>query len=107
MTGWIFLIIAICAEIVATTAIRSSNGFTVLVPSLVTVAGYAIAFAAFAQALKSLELGIAYAIWAGVGTATVAVIGIVVFGEPGTLSKSLGLLMIVAGVVLLNLQGAH
>jgi small multidrug resistance pump len=107
MTGWLYLTIAICAEIIATTAIRSSNGFTVLLPSLVTVAGYGIAFAAFAQALKSLDLGIAYAIWAGVGTATVAVIGMLIFGEPGSLSKSLGLLMIVAGVVLLNLQGAH
>jgi small multidrug resistance pump len=107
MTGWIYLTIAIVAEIIATTAIRSSNGFTVLLPSVVTVAGYGIAFTAFAQALKSLDLGIAYAVWAGVGTATVALIGIVVFGEPGSLAKGLGLAMIVAGVVLLNLQGAH
>ena len=107
MTGWIFLIIAIIAEIIATTAIRSSNGFTVLVPSVVTILGYAIAFGFFAQALKSLDLGIAYAIWAGVGTATVAMIGIVVFGEPGTLAKTAGLMLIVTGVVLLNLQGAH
>jgi small multidrug resistance pump len=107
MTGWIFLIIAIVAEIIATTAIRSSHGFTVLLPSIVTVAGYAVAFAFFAQALKSLDLGIAYAIWAGVGTATVAVIGILVFGEPGSAAKTAGLALIVAGVVLLNLQGAH
>jgi small multidrug resistance pump len=107
MTGWIFLVIAIVAEIVATTAIRSSNGFTVLVPSIVTIAGYAVAFACFAQALKSLELGIAYAIWAGVGTATVAVIGMLVFGEPGSAAKTAGLALIVAGVVLLNLQGTH
>ncbi len=107
MTGWIFLIIAIIAEIVATTAIRSSHGFTVLVPSIVTIVGYAVAFGFFAQALKSLDLGIAYAIWAGVGTATVAVIGIIVFGEPGSAAKTAGLALIVAGVVLLNLQGAH
>jgi small multidrug resistance pump len=107
MTGWIFLTIAIVAEIIATTAIRSSNGFTVLVPSIVTVVGYAVAFACFAQALKSLDLGIAYAIWAGVGTATVAAIGIVVFGEPGSVAKTAGLALIVAGVVLVNIQGAH
>jgi small multidrug resistance pump len=107
MIGWIFLVIAIVAEIVATTAIRSSNGFTVLVPSIVTIAGYAVAFACFAKALKSLELGIAYAIWAGVGTATVAVIGMLVFGEPGSAAKTAGLALIVAGVVLLNLQGTH
>ena len=107
MTGWIFLTIAIVAEILATTAIRASNGFTVLLPSVATIAGYAVAFACFAQALKSLDLGIAYAIWAGVGTATVAVIGILVFGEPGTVTKTAGLLLIVAGVVLLNLQGTH
>lgn len=107
MTGWIFLVIAIVAEIVATTAIRSSHGFTVLLPSIVTVVGYAVAFGFFAQALKSLDLGIAYAIWAGVGTATVALIGILVFGEPGSAAKTAGLALIVVGVVLLNLQGAH
>ena len=107
MTGWIFLIVAIIAEIIATTAIRSSHGFTVLLPSVATILGYGVAFACFAQALKSLDLGVAYAIWAGVGTATVAVIGIVVFGEPGSASKAAGLALIVAGVVLLNVQGSH
>jgi small multidrug resistance pump len=107
MTGWIFLAIAIIAEIVATTALRSSNGFTVLLPSIATVLGYGIAFTALAQALKSLDLGIAYAVWAGVGTATVAVIGIVVFDEPGSVTKAAGLALIVAGVVLLNVQGGH
>lgn len=107
MTGWIFLIIAIISEIAATTALRSSNGFTVLLPSIATVVGYVVAFTSLAQALKSLDLGVAYAVWAGAGTATVAVIGIVVFGEPGTLSKAAGLAMIIAGVVLLNIQGAH
>ena len=56
---------------------------------------------------ESLDLGIAYAIWAGVGTATVAMIGILVFGEPGSAAKTAGLALIVVGVVLLNLQGAH
>ncbi len=107
MTGWIFLIIAIISEIAATTALRSSNGFTVLLPSIATVVGYVVAFTSLAQALKSLDLGVAYAVWAGAGTATVAIIGIVVFGEPGTLSKAAGLAMIIAGVVLLNIQGAH
>ena len=107
MTGWIYLIIAIISEIAATTALRSSNGFTVLLPSIATVVGYVVAFTSLAQALKSLDLGVAYAVWAGAGTATVAIIGIVVFGEPGTLSKAAGLAMIIAGVVLLNIQGAH
>ncbi|HYH11190.1 MAG TPA: SMR family transporter, partial [Thermomicrobiales bacterium] len=66
-----------------------------------------IAFGSLSQALRTLDLGIAYAVWAGVGTAIVAVIGIIVFGEPGTLVKTCGLLLIICGVVMINLQGAH
>lgn len=107
MIGWLFLAIAIVAEIGATTALRYSNGFTNLVPSIITVVGYGIAFGSLSQALRTLDLGIAYAVWAGVGTAIVAVIGIIVFGEPGTLVKTCGLLLIICGVVMINLQGAH
>ncbi len=107
MIGWVFLAIATIAEVAATTALRSSNGFTVLLPSIVTVAGYVTAFTMLSQALRTLNLGIAYAVWAGIGTAVVALIGIVAFGEPGTLAKTIGLALIIAGVALVNLQGAH
>lgn len=105
--GWLWLGLAIVAEIVATTALRYSNGFSNFVPSLFTAVGYVIAFAMLSQALRTIDLGIAYAVWAGVGTAIIAIIGILVFGEPGTIAKTLGIAMIIVGVVLVNLQGAH
>jgi small multidrug resistance pump len=105
MLGWLFLSIAIVSEVGATTALRYSNGFTSLLPSVITVLGYGIAFAALSQALRTLDLGVAYAIWAGIGTAVIALIGIIAFGEPGTLVKTVGLALIIAGVVMLNLQG--
>ncbi len=105
--GWLWLGLAIVAEIVATTALRYSNGFSNFVPSLFTAVGYVIAFAMLSQALRTIDLGIAYAVWAGVGTAIIAIIGILVFGEPGTIAKTLGITMIIGGVVLVNLQGAH
>ena len=107
MTGWMYLAVAIVAEIAATSALRASHGFSELWPSLATVAGYALAFAALAQALKSVELGVAYAIWSAAGTAVIALIGIAVFGEPSSLAKWGGIALIVAGVVLLNLHGGH
>lgn len=107
MIGWVFLAIAILAEIAATTSLRYSNGFTNLVPSIVTVLGYMLAFGMLSQSLRTLDLGVAYAVWAGIGTAVIAVIGIIAFGEPGTLVKTFGLMLIIAGVVMVNLQGAH
>ena len=107
MTGWLFLAIAIISEVGATTALRYSNGFTALIPSIMTVLGYGIAFGMLSQALRTLDLGVAYAVWAGIGTAIIAVIGIIAFGEPGTLVKTFGLMLIIAGVVMVNLQGAH
>jgi small multidrug resistance pump len=107
MTGWIYLAIAIGAEVAATTALRSSNGFTNLVPSAIVVLGYGLAFAMLSFALKTVDLGIAYAIWAGIGTVAIALIGIVAFGEPGSAAKAAGIALIVAGVAIVNLQGGH
>ncbi|MFF8502363.1 DMT family transporter [Streptomyces anulatus] len=98
---------AIAAEVAGTTAMKYSEGFTRLWPSLGTVVGYLIAFTLLAQTLKTLSVGTAYAIWAGVGTAAVALIGILFLGESGGLVKIAGIALIVAGVVVLNLGGAH
>ncbi|MDX5573033.1 multidrug efflux SMR transporter [Streptomyces sp. ID01-9D] len=98
---------AIAAEVAGTTAMKYSEGFTRLWPSLGTVVGYLIAFTLLAQTLKTLSVGTAYAIWAGVGTAAVALIGILFLGESGNLVKIAGIVLIVAGVVVLNLGGAH
>lgn len=98
---------AILAEILGTTAMKYSDGFTRLWPSLATGVGYVIAFALLAQTLKTMSVGTAYAIWSGVGTAAVAAIGMVFIGEAVTAAKILGLLLVIAGVVVLNLGGAH
>ncbi|MBV7249033.1 MULTISPECIES: DMT family transporter [Streptomyces] len=98
---------AIAAEVAGTTAMKYSEGFTRLWPSLGTVVGYLIAFTLLAQTLKTLSVGTAYAIWAGVGTAAVALIGILFLGESSNLVKIAGIALIVAGVVVLNLGGAH
>ncbi|KOG83298.1 MULTISPECIES: multidrug efflux SMR transporter [Streptomyces] len=98
---------AIAAEVAGTTAMKYSEGFTRLWPSLGTLLGYLIAFTLLAQTLKTLSVGTAYAIWAGAGTAAVALIGILFLGESGSLVKIAGIALIVAGVVVLNLGGAH
>ncbi|MFF5722020.1 DMT family transporter [[Kitasatospora] papulosa] len=105
--GYGLLAAAIAAEVTATTAMKYSEGFTRLWPSLVTVVGYMLAFALLAQTLKTLSIGTAYAIWAGAGTAAVAAIGILWMGESAGLAKLAGIALIIAGVVVLNLGGAH
>ncbi|MEX3104611.1 DMT family transporter [Streptomyces niveiscabiei] len=105
--GYLMLAGAILAEVVATSAMKYSDGFSKLWPSLLTGLGYVVSFALLAQALRSVSIGTAYAIWAGVGTATIAVIGVVLFGDGVGVAKIAGILLIVAGVVVLNLGGAH
>ncbi|SDK87798.1 DMT family transporter [Streptomyces indicus] len=105
--GYGLLAAAIAAEVAGTTAMKYSEGFTKLWPSLGTLAGYLLAFTLLAQTLKTMQVGTAYAIWAGVGTAAVAVIGMVFLGESTSLAKLAGILLVIGGVVLLNLGGAH
>jgi small multidrug resistance pump len=104
---YVLLAAAIAAEVAGTTAMKFSDGFTKLWPSLATVVGYLVAFTLLAQTLKSMSVGTAYAIWAGVGTAAIAAIGMVFLGETATAAKLAGIALIIAGVVLVNLSGAH
>lgn len=103
---YVLLAAAIAAEVAGTTAMKYSEGFTRLWPSLGTLLGYVVAFTLLAQTLKSMSVGTAYAIWAGVGTAAIAAIGMVFMGEAATAAKLAGIALIIAGVVLLNLGGA-
>ncbi|MEU6572821.1 multidrug efflux SMR transporter [Streptomyces sp. NPDC046805] len=105
--GYVLLAGAIAAEVIATTAMKYSDGFSRPGPSLLTALGYVVAFALLARTLKTVSIGTAYAIWAGVGTAAVAALGLVLFGEGLSWTKAAGILLIVAGVVVLNLGGAH
>jgi small multidrug resistance pump len=98
---------AILAEVLGTTAMKYSHGFSKLLPSLITGVSYAVAFVLLAQTLKTMAVGTAYAIWAGVGTAAIAAIGIVFIGESVTLPKMIGITLVIAGVVVLNLGGIH
>ncbi len=105
--GYVLLAGAIAAEVGATTAMKYSDGFSKLLPSLLTVLGYALAFALLAQTLKTVSVGTAYAIWAGAGTAVIAAIGVTFLGEGMSPAKAAGIVLIIAGVVVLNLGGAH
>lgn len=105
---YLILALAIAAEIFATMCLRASDGFTRLLPSLGSAGGYAAAFWLLSMALvRGMPVGVAYAIWAAVGVATIALLGWWLFDESLTLVQGGGVLLIVAGVVALELGGAH
>jgi small multidrug resistance pump len=94
---------AIASEIVATSSLKASAGFTRLGPSAAVIAGYATAFYCLSLCLKTVPIGIAYAIWSGVGTAVVALIGFLAFRERLHPAQVAGIALIIAGVALLRL----
>ena len=100
---WIYLAIAIVSEVVATSALKASEGFTRLVPSVLVVVGYALAFYFLSLTLRTIPLGVAYAIWAGVGVALVALVGWVVYHQSLDIPALIGIALIVSGVIVLNL----
>lgn len=103
----VFLILAILTETVATTSLKLSQGLTRLMPSLAMIVFYGMSFIFLAFALKRFDIGLVYAIWAGVGTALIATVGILLFKEPLTAVKVGSLLLIILGVVGLNLSKVH
>ena len=105
MPAWLLLIGAVTMEVIGTTALKMSDGFTRLWPSATTVAAYMLAFIALGFVLKRMEVGVAYAIWAGLGTAMVAMVGVFFFGESMDWMKAGSLMLIVLGLVGLNLAG--
>ena len=107
MNPWLLLAFAILLELSGTICLKLSHGFSRLLPSIGVVCFYLGSFALMAQSLKSLEVGIVYAIWAGVGTALIAVVGVMAFGESVTAFKILGLLLIIGGTLLLRLASVQ
>jgi small multidrug resistance pump len=105
MEGFIYLTLAILFEVAGTTALKLSDGFTKLLPSILMVVCYIVTFGLLSLTLKKLDVGVAYAIWAAVGTALIALIGVIWFNEPLTLLKIAALGFIITGVVMLNLAG--
>jgi small multidrug resistance pump len=103
MKTFLLLFFAILAEVVATSALKASEGFTRLAPSILVVLGYGAAFTCLSLTLKTLPLGVAYAIWSGVGTALVALIGWLFYKQQLDGPAILGITLIIAGAAVLNL----
>jgi multidrug transporter EmrE-like cation transporter len=104
--GWLLLIVAILSEVTATLALRAAGeGHRAAIVAV--VAGYALSLALLAVVVRHLEVSIAYAVWAGAGTALVALFGVAVLGEPATAIKLASIALIITGVVGLNLVGGH
>ena len=103
MIHWLFLAAAILLEVAGTVSMKLSEGFTRLLPSILLFVFYAASFTALTFSLKKVDLSIAYTVWAGVGTALIALVGILYFREPVTMMKTMSICLIIMGVVGLSL----
>ncbi|GLT00482.1 multidrug SMR transporter [Sphingobium jiangsuense] len=104
MKAYLLLALAIGAEVIATSALKASDGFSRPVWALVSILGYIVAFSALAMSLKTIPLGIAYAIWSGVGIALLTLIGWIVYQQRLSLTAMFGISLIIAGVLVLQLS---
>ncbi|HNP71668.1 MAG TPA: multidrug efflux SMR transporter [Kouleothrix sp.] len=105
MNPFILLVLAIASEVVGTTALKQSAGFTRLWPSLLVVAGYATSFYLLSLTLKQIPIGVTYAIWSGLGTVGIVLVGALLLRESVSPAAMLGIGLIVAGVTVLNVFG--
>jgi len=103
MIALCFLLLAIGSEVAATSALKATEGFTRIGPSVLVVAGYTLAFFCLSQSLRVIPVGIAYATWAGLGTASIAVVGWLVYEQQLNVPSVVGIALIIAGVGLLSL----
>lgn len=104
--AYLLLLLAIAAEVVGTSLLKFTDGFTRLWPTVATLGSYGLAFLFLAQSVRTVPISVAYAMWSGLGTAAIVAIGAAFLGEPLTVTKVVGIGLIVAGVVVLNLGGA-
>ena len=102
MQQWLFLSIAIVGEVIATSALKASEGFSRLWPSLIVIAGYATAFYFLSLTLKTIPVGVVYAIWSGAGIVLISLIAWLFYGQALDLAAIIGMILIVAGVFVLN-----
>ena len=100
--GYVYLGIAIVAEVIGTSALRASDQFTRIWPSVITVLGYGVAFYFLSLTLKTIPTGIAYAIWSGVGVVLISLVGWWLFRQALDLPAIIGMSLIVAGVIVIN-----
>jgi small multidrug resistance pump len=101
--NYLTLSVAIVAEVIATTALRAADGFTVLVPSIISIVGYVIAFYFLSLTLRGMSVGVAYAIWSGVGIVLISLAGWVVYRQMLDMPAIVGMGLIMAGVMVINL----
>ncbi|MGR2664394.1 MULTISPECIES: DMT family transporter [Chromobacterium] len=104
MKTWLFLAVAIVSEVIATSSLKASEGFTRLGPSLLTGAGYLLAFYMLSLTLRQIPVGVAYALWSGVGIVLVSIVGWVLYGQKLDAPAMIGMGLIVAGVLVMNLM---
>lgn len=100
--NWLYLILAIVAEVIGTSFLKTSEGFTKLWPSLAVVAGYSVAFFFLSLTLRAIPVGVAYAIWSGVGIVLITAVGWLVFGQKLDAAGIFGIGLIATGVIVLN-----
>jgi small multidrug resistance pump len=105
--AYLYLAVAVTAEVIATTAMKATDSFTKLFPSLVVVGGYAVAFYFLMLCLKSMSVGVAYALWSGLGVVLVAIAAAVLYREIPDRWAILGMALIAAGVLVLNLLSSR
>ncbi|WP_444921485.1 DMT family transporter [Microbulbifer sp. CnH-101-G] len=103
MSHWVYLSMAIVAEVVGTSFLKNSDGFSKIIPSIIVVISYGIAFYLLSISLRTIPVGVAYAVWSGVGVALITLVGFVFFGQRLDWGAALGIALIVLGVIVINL----
>ncbi len=105
--NWIFLFIAIVAEVTATSALKAADSFRNFLPSLVVVVGYSVAFFFLSLTLKNIPVGVAYAIWSGVGIALISLIGFIWYKQTLNYPTILGIIFIIIGIIIINIYSKN
>ena len=103
MNDWVYLFLAILSEVVATASLKSTEGFTKPIPTIIVLIGYIAAFYFLSLTLDTISIGVAYAIWSGVGVATITVVSFFLYDQKIDLAGILGIGLIIAGVIVLRL----
>lgn len=103
MSGYLYLAIAIVAEVIATTALRAVDGFSKPLPLILVVIGYGIAFWMLSLVMKTIPVGVTYAIWSGLGIVLISIAGLLIYGQKLDLAALLGMALIIAGVLVIQL----
>jgi multidrug transporter EmrE-like cation transporter len=103
-SSMLLLFIAIAGEVIGTASLKASQGFTKLIPSILVIIGYGFSFFLFSHSLKGIPLGVAYAIWSGVGTAAIVIIGYYWFGESLSIIQIAAIILIIIASIILNIS---